>query len=173
MKKLYLIFIMGAILLGACLPFWGNQSPISGSNWGSSGNYSSNGEMIYFTAINYQGDRISYTGGPAFGGMMMGSRVTCEACHRANGRGGTHIMHMDVMDAPDIRFHALSGESYVTSDGHDDHDDEHADYDLEIFRQAVVEGKHPNGEPLNWDMPRWTLGDEDLNDLFEFLKSLE
>jgi len=148
-----------------------------GSNWWSSRNFSSNGEMIYFTATNKQGERISYTGGPSSGGLMMGSQVTCESCHGANARGGTHMMHMDVMDAPDIRFQTLRGESDETSDGLENHDDEHAQehagYDLETFRQAVVEGKHPNGEPLDRDMPRWTIEDDDLNDLFEFIKSLD
>ena len=31
----------------------------------------SNGEQIYFTGADSQGNRISYTGGPNFGGMMM------------------------------------------------------------------------------------------------------
>ena len=35
----------------------------------------------------------------------------------------------------------------------------HGEYDLEDFRQAVVFGKHPDGEPLNRDMPRWRMGD--------------
>jgi len=133
--------------------------------------------MIYFTATNKQGERITYTGGPSSGGMMVGGQVTCESCHGANGRGGTHTMHMDIMDAPDIRFQILSGEIDETSFGHDDHDDEHAQehdgYDLETFRQAVVEGKHPNGKPLDWDMPRWAIDDDDLNDLFEFIQSLD
>lgn len=174
MRKSYLILLFGVLLLGACLPFWGNQSPLMpGSNWWSNDNFTSNGEMIYFTGRNIQGERIAYTGGPSFGGMMMGYQVTCETCHGSNGRGGTHIMHMEVMDAPDIRFQALSGEGDEDSHGHDEHDDEHAGYDIEAFRQAVIEGKHPNGEPLDRDMPRWALSDEDLNDLFEFIKSLE
>jgi putative membrane protein len=36
---------------------------------------------------------------------------------------------------------------------------------------AVVEGKHPNGEQLSSEMPRWNIGDGDLEDLAEFLKS--
>ncbi len=45
-------------------------------------------------------------------------------------------------------------------------------YDLETFRLAVVEGKHPEGSPLSSDMPRWTIGAEDLADLAEYLKTL-
>ncbi len=36
---------------------------------------------------------------------------------------------------------------------------------------AVVEGKHPNGERLSNDMPRWNLSEDDLADLAAFLKS--
>ncbi len=32
--------------------------------------YQSNGERIYFTATNEQGEGITYTGGPTYGGMM-------------------------------------------------------------------------------------------------------
>jgi hypothetical protein len=178
MKKSYLILFIGALLLSACFPFGRNRAPMMpGPNWWSNENLSSNGESIYFSATNDQGERIPYTGGPSFGGMMMGSQVTCASCHGANGSGGTHTMHMGIMDAPDIRFQALSGESDEHDDGHDDQDDGHAEehtgYDLETFQLAVVEGKHPNGEPLDRDMPRWYMDDDDLADLFEFIISLE
>ncbi len=80
-------------------------------------------------------------------------------------------MHMDVMDAPDIRYSALASEE----EGHgndDSYEDEHSGYDLDDFRLAVIGGVHPDGEPLSRDMPRWRMSDEDLDDLFEFLKSL-
>jgi hypothetical protein len=41
-----------------------------------------------------------------------------------------------------------------------------------MFRQAVVEGKHPDGEALSSDMPRWQMNDEDLTALFDYIKSL-
>jgi len=82
-------------------------------------------------------------------------------------------MHMQVMDAPDIRWAALTGEA---GGGHGDEGDEHggdaADYDLETFRLGIVEGKHSDGEPLDPNMPRWTMSEEDLNDLLDYLKSL-
>ena len=81
-------------------------------------------------------------------------------------------MHMQVMEAPDIRYVALNG-------AEDEHEGEaHAgeegeEYDLEDFRLAVIDGKHPNDEPLSREMPRWQMKDEDLADLFAFLKSIE
>jgi hypothetical protein len=130
----------------------------------------SNGERIYFTGLDSQGRRIRYSGGPPYGGMMMGAYLACVDCHGPDGRGGLHTMHMQVMEAPDIRFAALLGEAEEHAG--EEHENNHGDYTLEEFRLAVVEGKHPDGEPLSTDMPRWQIGDQDLADLFEFLKSL-
>ena len=141
-----------------------------------------NGRRIYFTGTNWRGERIAYQGGPAFGGMMMGNGgLSCASCHGPDGRGGRHFMHMAVMDAPDIRYAALAGEEHAEAPGGDGHEGAEADpgdghgeaaYDLEVFRLAVVEGRHPNGEPLSPDMPRWRLSDQDLADLLAFLKTL-
>ena len=82
-------------------------------------------------------------------------------------------MHMQVMDAPDIRYATLSTEEDEHEQGQDDgHEAEHGEYDLEAFRLAVIEGKHPDGAPLSINMPRWQMSDDDLNDLYEFLKSI-
>jgi len=139
-----------------------------GGWWGW--HYDSNGEQIYFTATTESGERIRYSDGPSFGGMMGRSNLSCASCHGPDGRGGTHTMHMDVMDAPDIRFESLSGE--VVEHGEDQHVDAHGEYDFEDFYQAVVEGKHPDGESLSREMPRWKMNDEDLGDLFDFIISL-
>jgi mono/diheme cytochrome c family protein len=129
-----------------------------------------NGERIYFTATSARGERISYTGGPNFGGMMMGSYLTCASCHGPQGRGGLHQMHMQLMDAPDIRYVALSGETGEHGHEEDEHENDHGTYGLDEFRRAVVEGQHPGGEPLSREMPRWQMSEDDLTDLFEYLK---
>ena len=147
-----------------------------GNGWWGNDRYESNGERIYFTATNDRSQRIPYSGGSNFGGMMMGmgNNLACVSCHGADGRGGLHTMHMYVMDAPDIRYMALSSEAGELADEHggDDHADAHSAYDLNAFRRAVVEGKHPNGDSLSRDMPHWRMSDEDLRDLFEFLTTL-
>ena len=137
----------------------------------------SNGELIYFQATNDRGERITYRGGSAFlgPGMMMDTSLRCASCHGQNARGGVHMMHMQVMDAPDIRWSTLAGETEGEHDDEAEHRDEHveshAGYGLENFRMAVVEGKHPNGESLSSEMPHWNISDGDLEDLAEFLKS--
>ena len=175
MKKSLAIIILGAVLLSGCAVIrWRAPShgPMMGGGWQSGSRYQTNGEQIYFTATNENGARISNRGGNSFGGMMGGGPLACASCHGPDARGGVHTMHMDVMDAPDIRYSALSGDASAEDHGDDDHVDEHNDYDLIAFRLAVVEGKHPDGDDLSRDMPRWLMEDEDLMDLYEYLKSL-
>ncbi len=143
------------------------MGPIFGS-WRTG--FESNGEQIYFTATNEQGKYIQYSGGAGFGGMM-GGRLACASCHGEDGRGSQHVMHMDVMDAPDIRFETLS----TKESGHlgDEQEDAHGEeYDIETFHQAVVLGQHPDGDTLSRDMPRWDMSEDDLIALFEYLKTL-
>lgn len=45
-------------------------------------------------------------------------------------------------------------------------------YTLEDFRKAVVQGQDVDGSALSQDMPRWQMRDQDLMDLFAFLKTL-
>ena len=82
-------------------------------------------------------------------------------------------MHMQVMDAPSIRWTELANEE---GEEHEvDKPDEHANegqYGFEQFRRAVVEGEHPNGEPLSRDMPRWKMGESDVRDLMDYLMTI-
>lgn len=106
--------------------------------------------------------------------MMMGQGLTCASCHGDDGSGGSHVIHMDVIDAPDIRLSALEAESHNHDTGEENHADTHEEeYDLHSFERAVVYGEHPDGEALSRDMPRWQLSDQDLEDLYSFLATLE
>lgn len=162
-RKIFSLSLTGMfILLTACSPLF---SP-SYANEGSDEPDVENGERIYFTATSARGGRISFTEGPDLGGMMMGSYLTCAACHGPAAQGGEHIMHMTVMDAPDIRYEELAEEM-------EEHGGEGGEYDLDTFKKAVIDGQHPDGDSLDEDMPRWKMSDADLADLFAFLQSLE
>ncbi len=140
----------------------------NGTAWGT-GSFDSNGEQIYFTGANDSGGRITYEKGPVEG-MMMGGYLACASCHGPDARGGRHVMHMQVMDAPDIRWSNLVSEEEAE---HSDDEHEHgSEYSFELFRQAVVNGEHPDGEPLFEDMPRWNISDKDLADLMKYLMSI-
>ncbi len=166
--SILLIGLLTILLLDACTVFQGSV----GTGWGE-GAFDSNGERIYFTATNSRDTRITYSGGPDYDMMMGGGYLACASCHGPDARGGLHaMMGMEIMDAPDIRWDSLAGEA---DDGHSEEEEGHneGEYDLEQFRLAVVEGEHPDGEPLSEDMPRWDMNDEDLEDLAEYLMSLE
>lgn len=176
-SKTKMIWISMIISLGfmACNVFYRMPQFLAGSDQARTENSEqsslANGERIYYTATNQDGERITYRGGPNFGGMMMmGTYLTCAACHGPEARGGTHVMHMQIMNAPDIRYAALQGEA--GEHGGEEHHEGAEEYSLDDFRQAVVAGKHPDGESLDRDMPRWEMDDQDLADLFDFLKSL-
>jgi mono/diheme cytochrome c family protein len=159
--KRYGVVLLLVLLLAAC------GARRRGTAW-APGSFSSTGEQIYFTAIDGRGDQIAYSGGPDLGGMMMGGYLTCASCHGPDARGGVHVMHMETMDAPDIRWSALAEHEEEEAGGHEGQ----GGYDLETFRSAVVDGKHPDGESLSEDMPRWKMDDQDLADLAEYLQSL-
>lgn len=168
-----MILVISGSLLSACTLFWSSTSPVTAPESGpllDGPANAANGERIYFTASSGRGTSITYRSGPNFGGMMMGSYLTCAACHGPQARGGSHRMHMQVMDAPDITYAALAGEA----DEHDEdgHENENGEYRLEDFHRAVIEGKHPDGESLSRDMPRWQMSEADLADLFEYIKTL-
>lgn len=102
----------------------------------------------------------------------MGGSLACASCHGEDGNGGLHLMHMQQMDAPDIRFEALSEEAGEHQGN--EHEDAHGEgYDLETFRQAVVLGQHLEGDAHSSDMPRRQMSDDNLADLYEFLKTLQ
>ena len=62
---------------------------------------------------------------------------------------------MRTMTAKDIRWSALQSE-----------------FDADKFRLAVTKGQDPDGTQLNADMPRWSIGNDDLADLIVYLKTL-
>ena len=170
--RLYLLpFGLLAQIMTACTPV----------GWGWSrggilpGGYASNGQRIYLTGTSANG-RISYTGGDFESmvgqrGMMGGGRLACADCHGSDGRGGQHLMHMTVMDAPDIRWATL------TSTEHGEHEVEgemeHPPYDGETFKQALTQGVEPGGDPLKPTMPRWRMSEQDLDDLIVYLETLD
>jgi len=169
MKKRILIIVITSLLLGACGYISARSMPMHGGygyGYPQTGQYASNGEQIYFTAIDQNGEYVSYTGGPNFGGMMMGSYYTCASCHGNDGHGGTHYMHMQIMDAPAINYDALIDMKKEDSGGNP------TDYSLNDLRGVVVEGYDTAGETLDQNMPRWQMSDEDLADLLAFLKTL-
>jgi mono/diheme cytochrome c family protein len=131
------------------------------------GGYRSNGEQIYFTGVNARGERIPFTDAPMWLYRHGGG---CASCHGPDGRGGQVRMMMDVFEVPDIRYQALTSQEHGEGD---EEEMEHEPFTDQTIGQAITEGVEPDGEPLDWPMPRWSMSREDLHDLLEFLKTLE
>ncbi len=149
--------------------------------------FRSNGERIYFTSSSDRGTTITYTGGSAWSGGMMGNgtgssggmmgngssggtmngrssggmvgngNLTCASCHGADGRGGVHTM-MGMQTMKALDIRWSTLKS---------------EFDAKKFRLAVTQGRDPDGKKqLNRDMPRWNIGNDDLADLITYLKTL-
>ncbi|MBN2075182.1 MAG: c-type cytochrome [Dehalococcoidales bacterium] len=145
------ILILGIGLISAC-----------------SRSYASNGERIYFTATSESGDSISYSGS-----ITMMHSITCANCHGADGKGGRVNMMMWSFETPDITWERLtSADHHEEGNGEEEHE-EHPPYTEDTIRQAITKGVNPAGEPLDEEMPRWRMSQQDLNDLIDFLKILE
>jgi hypothetical protein len=41
-----------------------------------------------------------------------------------------------------------------------------------LIKRAITDGLDPGGEPLDWTMPRWQIGDTDFADLLAYLRTL-
>jgi len=128
-------------------------------------NYESNGERIFFTGINDTGERIRFSSGPAWLWMHGGG---CSSCHGNDGKGGFPVM-MGTQISPNITYKALI-------EGEHEHDveeeEEHEIYTDESIKRAITQGLEPSGELLDLTMPRWQMSDKDLNDLIDYLKTL-
>ena len=124
--------------------------------------YVSNGQHIYFTGRNERGKRIPFEGGPMWLNMHGGG---CAGCHGADGRGAAPVM-MGTEVPGDIRYHHLIEEEHEEGE-------EHPPYSDELIKRAITLGLNPAGEPLDLTMPRWHMSERDLDDLLQFLKTLD
>ena len=82
-------------------------------------------------------------------------------------------MGVDVLPS-DIRYRALvgdvsSGEPTAEPPGRAH---EHRPYTEALLKRAITQGLDSSGAPLDPAMPRWRMGEQDLNDLIAYLKTL-
>lgn len=125
--------------------------------------FESNGEQIYFTGMSASGGAISFSGGGMHVRMHGGS---CASCHGVDRRGGARMMPRFWVVAPPITSDALFGEEHADVSGHVNH----PAYSEASLRRAIIDGIDPSGESLDRAMPRWSIGEQDLHDLVEYLR---
>lgn len=151
-------YFMGPGMMGGLGPGW------MGGGWArpyEKRAYASNGEQIYSTGTSATTGPIPVVGGPMW--MQVGG-YGCVACHGVTGRGGVPVM-MGTAIPPDIRYEALIKGVY-------EHGKKETPYTDALIKRAITKGLDPDGEPLDWTMPRWQMTDGDLNDLLAYLKTL-
>ena len=148
---------------GMMVPQTGNGN-LNNINFPTS--FTSNGQRIYFSASNTSSQPIS---AKIMGMEMVNMQMSCAYCHGPKGQGQTIAMHMGTWQTPKISY------EYLISDDHGNNNessDGHGLYTEEKIKRAITEGVNPDGEDLQWPMPRWNIGEEDLNDLIKYLKEL-
>ena len=154
-------FFMGPRMMPWMGPgMMGGRPPV----WYGRRKFASNGERIYYTGISGRTGPIPTTGGPMW---MAHGGVGCLACHGVQGRGGVPVM-MGTAIPEDIRYEVLTKSEHEKGKG----EMEHPSYTDALIKRAITQGVDPAGKPLDWTMPRWQMGDADLNDLLAYLKTL-
>ncbi len=77
-------------------------------------------------------------------------------------------MMMQTFEVPDITWH------HLTEEAHDEAvAEEHPPYNEASIKIAILEGINPAGEPLDSEMPRWQMSPRDLQDLVDYIKTLD
>jgi cytochrome c oxidase subunit II len=123
---------------------------------GCGDSFSSNGQRIYFKAESDSRQPITYSGGP---GTMMRAGIACVNCHGQDGKGGRVTFMMQSLDVPDITWTNLTQDSPPFTE--------------ETLKRAITQGIDPEGDSLDYWMPRWQMSAQDLNDLIGFIKTLK
>jgi cytochrome c oxidase subunit 2 len=136
------------------------------------GNFKSNGERIFFTATSQSGKPITPVGSAMIGGDIK----ACADCHGADGKGKEVNTKKGTFTTPDIRYASLTS-------GHEHHGEgtgegaggepEHPSYTDETIKRAITQGLDESGDPLSAIMPRWSMSEDDLDDLLKYLKTLK
>ena len=99
--------------------------------------------------------------------------ITCANCHGPEGRGGRVTMMMARFDVPDITWDKLTQEENHAEKPDNDEHEEHPPYTEETLKSAITRGINPAGEPLDDEMPHWSMSGQDLDDLVGFIKTLD
>lgn len=128
--------------------------------------YSSVGESIYHAGIGLNSRDIPYTAGPPW--MRDVQERGCVNCHGIDGKGGFHLATTSTV-APDITYDSLVSEVHHHGGQAEVHEGRYTD---EAIKRAITEGIDPSGKELDHMMPRWMMGDAELNELLTYLKGL-
>ena len=167
-RKFGLAGIVGVILVALAVfvllgGHFGSGTMSNSSDWPAK--FQSNGEQIYFTGTSASNLPIRFQSDSVHMEMIGGGCVTCHGAYREGGR----LMPRFWITVPRLTPAALFEEhkEEVESDGHGDHDA----YTDDALRRAITAGIDPSGKLFDPAMPKWSMSDQDLDDLIAFLRT--
>lgn len=127
-----------------------------------------NGQSIYSTGKNLNGDVIVHIGGPLRGNLAR-VPLPCMGCHGADGHGGIIGVLFYQIEVPPVTWQVLSNPAPT---GPDKLETRPA-YNEQTVARAIRDGIKSDGTRLDvLTMPRYSLGAQDVNDLIGYLKTL-
>ena len=116
------------------------------------------GQSIFELGIGRDGREI---GGRIHGSLdLRGAAVACASCHGADARGGGEAF----VQAPDIRWHTLSKAFAPRRAG-----TTRPSYNRSTFSRALHQGMASSGRSLDPTMPRFDLGQDELDAVISYL----
>lgn len=129
------------------------------------------GEGIYRRGITGAGAPVEAS--RESGQRLAGAAVACINCHRRSGLGSKEGRTLIPPVAGRYLFHARSGSEGLDLPFVEGARGNQAPYSDETLARAIREGVDSEGRTLNYLMPRYTLGADDLGALTAYLKGLE
>lgn len=123
--------------------------------YGESG---SDGESIFLYGATDQRS-VPFGGGPRWFARMGGG---CATCHGADAGGGAVQMMGERVRAPDIRYEVLTSGTGADAEVWTDED----------IKEAVINGREPDGGGLRRGMPRWRMTDGEFDALLGYMKEM-
>lgn len=136
--------------------------PLSLAVAGASAELIETGKRLYQTGETLK-PSTAYLSGPDMDALT--TAFSCLQCHGADGKGTKE----GGVKVPDIRFSHLS-QSYA---GQRQTGRVHPAYDEPSLKRAIRDGVDPGGNPLDPQMPRYHLSDQDMEALLAYLKRLD
>lgn len=127
------------------------------------------GKQLYQTGLLPNGQVVKARTGS--GVPVDGSQLSCAGCHRRSGFGSSEGEVLVPPLAGDILFKDNARHDRELGGGRHSSGSRPA-YNPASLKRAIREGIDSSGRPLSANMPRFAIGDKDLERLIAYLKSL-
>jgi hypothetical protein len=134
------------------------------------------GERIYVRGL--LANNTPLRGVRSDGVRVAGEQAACIQCHRASGLGGAEGNQLippiigSILRAPGQRPTARASRNNANMTRSEHAAYTRVAYNAQSFAQAMVDGVHPSGTAMGYLMPRYTMDDRSLAQLWAYLDTL-